>query len=472
MKVLFLAAEASPFSKVGGLGDVAGELPRWLRRLDLDVRTVLPLHAATDTTGVVVDRALSLAVPRRGGEIQARLMLSSAGDLPLWFIDAEAIRSAGSIYAHPATDGDKFTLFSRAALLACEATGWIPDVVHAHDWHTALSVVWARQMRAAASDWAGTRTVLTIHNLPYMGAGAESAVEAYDVPAPDLALLPPWAHRLPLPLGLAAADGLTTVSPTYAQEIRTAEFGCGLESLLIERGDRLQGITNGIDPEVWNPASDAALAQTFTPDSLDGRRNNKRDLQRRTGLPQAPDVPLLAMVTRLDRQKGVDLALAALERLLDIDWQFVLLGTGEDTLEAAARALAAAHPDRVRAVQRYDPMLSRRVFAGSDMLVIPSRYEPCGLTQMIGMRYGSIPIVRATGGLRDTVAPYAPAEGTGFVFHPAESGELESATRQAIDVYRDPQAWRSLQRRAMAEDHSWERSAGAYADFYRRLASA
>jgi starch synthase len=241
--------------------------------------------------------------------------------------------------------------------------------------------------------------------------------------------------------------------------------------VLSARGDRLQGILNGIDPVVWDPATDAHLAQPYSAGRRSGRKENKRSLQRELGLPSRPDVALLAMVTRMDFQKGVDLALQALQAMLDLPWQFVLLGTGDETLEAGARALAAAHPERVRVVQRFDAGLSRRIFAGSDLMLIPSRTEPCGLTQLIALRYGCIPVVRATGGLRDSITPFAVGSGTGFMFEAAEAGALEHALRQGLSVFADPGAWSRLQQRAMAQDFGWDRPAAAYLDFYRRTIS-
>lgn len=469
MNILFLAAEASPLSKVGGLGDVAGELPRALRRLGVDVRTALPLHASTDASKLTVERTLRLSIPRAGATVPAAVHLAEQGDLPFWLVDSEAIRAASSIYAQPAEDGEKYTQFCRAAVTACECLGWIPDIVHANDWHTAPAVSWASHLRLASPDWAATRSVLTIHNLAYMGGGSEAALEAFLLPRPQAASLPAWARSLPLPLGLAAADGVTTVSPSYAAEIRTPEFGCGLDRVLAALGDRLQGILNGIDSQVWNPATDEALPRRYSAESLAGRDGNKQDLQRELGLPQDAHVPLLAMVTRMDSQKGVDLALEALPGMLDLAWQFVLLGTGEEALEVSSRQLAAQQPDRVRAVHRFDAGLARRIYAASDLMLVPSRYEPCGLTQMIAMRYGSIPVVRATGGLRDSVTPLTGNQGTGFVFESADSSSLESAVRAAIAVYRDPVAWQALQRRAMAQDFGWDRSARAYRDFYDRM---
>ena len=471
MKVLYLAAEASPLSKVGGLGDVAGELPLALRRLGLDVRTVLPLHASTDTRGVRIERTLQLTVPRGGEPVSADVHLARLGEAQFWLIDSESIRAAPSVYTDPAHDGGKFALLCRAALLACEPLEWVPNIVHANDWHTAAAVLWARHLRSRSPAWAGCRSVYTIHNLAYMGAGSEDALEAFALPMPDGTRLPSWAQRLPLPLGLIAADGVTTVSPTYADEIRTPELGCGLNTVMIGLGDRFKGILNGIDPRVWDPSTDEALVHRYSATSLAPRRDNKRELQRELGLALSADAPLLAMVTRMDQQKGVDLVLQALPALLDLPWQFVLLGTGEESLETGMAALAADHQNRVRVVLRFDAGLSRRIYAGSDLMLVPSRYEPCGLTQMIAMRYGSIPVVRATGGLRDTVVPAADDQGTGFVFESADGAALEASIRRAIRLFLDPVAWQSLQLRAMRQDSSWDRSADAYRDFYHRIAA-
>jgi starch synthase len=473
VKVLFLAAEASPLSKVGGLGDVAGELPLALGRLGLDVCTAVPLHASSDASQLTVERTLHLSIPRGENTIPVEVHIArSPDDARYWLVDAEPIRSAPTIYSDPAQDGEKFTLFCRAVLSACEGSGWIPQILHANDWHTVPSVLWARHLRSASPEWAAVRSVLTIHNLAYMGAGSEGALDAYAVPMPEAADLPGWSRRIPLPLGLVAADGLTTVSPSYAAEIRTAELGCGLDGVLSARDDRLQGILNGIDPAVWDPATDAHLAYRYSAGRPSGRTENKPSLQQELGLSQRPDVALLAMVTRMDFQKGVDLALQALPAMLDRPWQFVLLGTGDEALEAGARALAAAHPERVRVVQRFDAGLSRRIYAGSDLMLIPSRSEPCGLTQLIALRYGSIPVVRATGGLRDSITPFAGQSGTGFVFEAAEAGALEHALRQALSAFADSESWSNLQARAMAQDFGWDHSAAAYLDFYRRTISA
>jgi starch synthase len=285
-------------------------------------------------------------------------------------------------------------------------------------------------------------------------------------------MLPDWARLLPLPLGMAHADAITAVSPGYAAEIQTPAFGCGLESFLASRPDVLRGILNGIDPDVWDPSHDPWLVAAFDRRSIASRASNKADLQRAVGLPVEPRTPLLAMITRLEMQKGVDLAMGALRQLAGRCWQLVLLGTGDPALEDRARAFAAREPQRVRFLPTFDAELARRIYAGTDMILVPSRYEPCGLVQMIGMRYGAVPIVRATGGLKDTVVAYGrEGPGTGFLFGPAEPQALAEAVHQALDVYQDPRAWRGLQQRGMAQDFSWGRSARAYADLYGEIAA-
>ena len=469
MRVLFLAAEASPLIKVGGLGDVAGELPPALSRLGIDIRVAIPryAHLAGHVAGmrpqVIVD------VPRPLGPLPAEVY-----DLPteggrLWLVGGEPVDRAPGVYGDAAADAAKFIFFALGALQACRATGWSPDVVHAHDWHTAPALAW---LRTVAEGWATTAAVLTVHNLPFMGSGAGDALGEYGLQAAKEPLLPEWARSLPLPLGMVHADWITTVSPGYAAEIQTAAYGCGLEAFLASRSDRLRGILNGIDPAVWDPASDASLESNYDFSSLDDRRANKAALQTALGLPVEPRMPLLAMVTRLDAQKGVDLMLEALTRLADRPWQLVLLGSGDPAIEDQARAFAALRTGHVRFMPAFDPGLARRIFAGADVVLAPSRYEPCGLVQLIAMRYGAVPLVRATGGLKDTVAPYAVGgKGTGFLFGPAEAQALAEAISSAFEVYSDQRRWLGLQRRGMAQDFTWALSARAYADLYQEAAA-
>jgi starch synthase len=317
--------------------------------------------------------------------------------------------------------------------------------------------------------WGPVASLLTVHNLPYMGAGAESAMAFYGIPPSDHPNLPYWARHLPLPMGLASADWINTVSPSYAEEIQTETYAYGLAELLQIRSDKLLGILNGIDLVSWNPATDPSIPVNYSRNTLPSRHQSKQFLQERLGLEIEERVPLISMISRLDYQKGIDIALAAMENVLDEQWQFVLLGSGDKELENRARSFADTHSNRVRSILRFDGTLARTIYAGADMILIPSRYEPCGLTQMIAMRYGCVPLVSATGGLKDTVDDYSgKGSGDGFVFHPNEPQVLSKNVRKAISVFADQRRWRGLQLRGMAKDFSWERSAREYLNLYRR----
>lgn len=468
MRILFLAVEASPLAKVGGLGDVAGELPRALSGLGIELRRFLPLYPFINRASLKVSQVANVRVLGR----QAEIYLAEVDGVPTYLVDGDPVREAQAVYESPARDGNKFTFFSLAALEACEQLAWAPDVLHAHDWHTAPAMISLATRRPESAFWANSASLLTVHNLPYMGAGAEGSLVDFGLPPAEHPLLPAWARPLPLPAGLVAADWISTVSPGYAAEFQTAEFGCGLEGYLASRRSHLRGILNGIDPQGWDPVHDPALAARFGEGSLELRAANKRQLQSELGLPQDDRVPLLGMVTRLAHQKGIDLALAALNELGREPWQFVVLGTGETALEDAAVRFAAKYADRAHAILRFDDSLARLIYAGSDMFLIPSRYEPCGLGQMIAMRYGSVPVVRSTGGLRDTVPNYADGgKGLGFAFSPPDPPAMVEALRRAFATFADRRRWRGLQRRGMRQDFSWERSAKAYHRLYQRAAS-
>jgi starch synthase len=470
MKVLYLASEATPLVKVGGLADVAGELPRALMSLGIDVRLALPFYPSIKESGFEVNLIGEASVMHSGGGRKAEFYSTETRGVPIFLIDGDPIRLSEKIYDAPEIDVEKFIFFSLAALALCEEIGWQPEIVHANDWHTALSVAWLNAHREGNIFWDGVASVFTLHNLPYMGSDASQVMADYDLKIADVPDLPSWARTLPLPLGLATADWLSTVSPSYAMEIQTPEFGRGLEGLLHSRRERLVGILNGIDHEVWDPNHDTALTSNFSHDDIESREKNKHALQYELALWTNTDVPLLAMVTRLDHQKGVDLALDALSNMLDEQWQFILLGTGDPAF--ALDALLFSSPPnrrRIRFIRRFNPRLARQIYGGSDLMIIPSRYEPCGLAQMIAMRYGCIPVVRSTGGLKDTVEDYElPGQGTGFTFQRMESGALMAAIKRGLNLFEDKPAWRAMQRRVMMMDFSWQRSAEKYCDLYHR----
>jgi starch synthase len=475
IKVLFIAAEAEPFVKIGGLADVAGSLPLALRRLPaqsaggatLDVRLVLPLHRVIRAESATLHTVADFSVFRRGRNITAQLFVLPLNGMPVYFINGEPLSTAPSVYSNnPAQDREKFAFFSMAALEMTRYLKWQPDIIHANDWHTSLAL-YAMRAGHADTSLAHTRTVLTVHNLPYMGGDAAEALNAYGLLPLNEPSLPQWARTQPLPLGLWSADAIVPVSPTYAQEILTPEFGCGLETYLGSRSGSITGILNGLDTASWNPQTDKAIGTNYTIDNISVRAANKAALQKKLGLAEDPAVPLLAMIGRVDMQKGVDIALESLRLISEIPWQFILLGTGEPELENRLRQMQASYPSRVRAAIRFDAPLGRQIYSGADMFLMPSRYEPCGLAQMISMRYGCIPVVRATGGLMDTVH-----EGkTGFTFAEADASSMAEALKRAFDVFASPENWAYFQRNGMKEDFSWQNSACQYAETYQTLVS-
>ncbi|MBM3150783.1 MAG: glycogen synthase [Chloroflexi bacterium] len=468
INVLFLAAEAEPFVKVGGLADVAGSLPGALRRLEkpiLDVRLALPLHTAIQAESATLYPATSFDLYRRGGSLPVQVFQLKRGGIPVYFISGGPLHAARTVYSTDlAADREKYAFFSLAALELARRLDWRVDILHANDWHTALSL-YALKSRRSDPLLRRIRSVLTLHNLPYMGGEGLDVLSAYGLAPLEDESLPGWARSSPLPLGLWSADRIAAVSPTYAREILTPEFGCSLEGFLEGRGDRLAGILNGLDTSAFDPQTDPHLALHFDAASLENRPANKSALQAKLGLDQDPRLPLFGMVGRVDPQKGVDLALEALRRLPHRRWQAALLGSGVPELEAASRQLEADFPARARAVTRYDPALGRLIYGGSDIFLMPSRYEPCGLAQMIAMRYGSIPLARATGGLKDTIRDGA----TGFLVPEASLESLLSVTSRALDLYPEKGKWEAMQRAGMAEDFSWERPAQQYAALYQSL---
>jgi starch synthase len=467
INILFLAAEAEPFIKVGGLGDVAGSLPRALRALSnddvkLDVRLVLPYHPAVKAENLKPVGMFSLI--RGGAEIQVEAFETSLNGMPVYLIGGEPIRANGSVYSlNAALDAEKYAFFSFAALELPRHINWQPDVIHGNDWHTALSMYgsltksWEEGARHVAS-------IITLHNLPFMGPDAGAIVESYGLKLAQTDL-PDWARVMPLPLGLWASDAIVAVSPTYGREILTQEYGCGLDEFLRSRSETVSGILNGLDVASFNPADDASLGVNFELESLDKRSANKAFLQERLGLPCEPGTPLFAMVSRMDVQKGVDLVFAALKMMKRSKWQAVILGTGDPKLEEAALELQRLFPERVKVETRYDGGLARQIYAGSDIFLMPSRYEPCGLSQMIAMRYGCVPIVRAAGGLNDTVMHGK----TGFVFEKPHHLAFAAAIKSALKVFADREKWQAIQRAGMAQDFSWENSAKKYLELYQSL---
>ncbi len=474
LRILFIAAEGVPYLKTGGLADIIGALPRALRRLGHDVRLVLPRYMVVDPERWHLHTvAASLPVPMsQRTELVNVLETVQADGMPVYFIDAPHYFQREKLYGYN-DDGERFILFCRAALEFVRHIEWAPDILHCHDWHTAIVPNWTKTLYRDDPILANAATVYTIHNLAYQGIFGYRILEVAGVAeegflypeVPELANVVDLMGR-----GILFADAVSTVSPRYAREILMPEFGERLDPLLRERKDRLYGILNGVDTEEFNPATDPHILSQYDAFSLEKRPANKRALQERCGLPVKERTPLVGIISRLSDQKGFDLLDQVIVPILEQGIQLVVSGTGDQHYHQMFHRLEARYPEQVSVHLTFNAEISQQIYAGSDMLLMPSRFEPCGLTQMIAMRYGSIPIVHRTGGLADTVQEFDPATntGNGFSFSRYEPFELFAAVVRAIEVYKFEDAWRDLMQRAMLADYSWDASAEQYVALYRR----
>lgn len=477
LRVLILAAEIVPFVKVGGLADVAGALPKALKALGHDVRLVMPRYKQVDPERfqltTVID-TLTVTIGKFPVQVSVRQGIIGE-DIPVYMIDAPRFFERENIYGYT-DDGERFILFCRAALEAMRALEWAPDILHCNDWHTGIVPNWMHTIYHNDPFYANTATVYTIHNLAYQGIFGYRILEVAGVAAQGF--LYPQITELAnvvdiMGRGILFADAITTVSERYAQEILTPAFGERLDHMLRARRDRLFGILNGIDYQEVNPATDHYIHSRFDANSLEKREPNKTALQEQAHLPVRPDVPLLAMISRLADQKGFDLISQIIHPLLSQGVQFVVLGIGDQHYHEMFQNLAARYPEQVAIFLTFNTELAQRIYAGSDMFLMPSRFEPCGLSQLIAMRYGCVPIVRNVGGLADTVKEYDPRTGTGngFVFNNYDPWELFAAIVRALELYRFKDIWRILQQHGMMADHSWHVSAMRYVDVYRNALS-
>ncbi|MEZ5841332.1 MAG: glycogen synthase GlgA [Hyphomicrobiales bacterium] len=476
MRVLFVASECFPLVKTGGLADVVGALPLALSRLGTDVRVLLPNYP--QVAGSLGRTRVIGRFRERGGEVT--LLSATAGGLNVIALDAPHLFDRpGTPYNTP--EGQDWpdnhvrfaTLAGIAARIACEGVdGWRPDVVHAHDWQAGLTPFYIRLATVPCA-----RTVFTIHNMAYQGVVPATELDTLGIPSRFYTAdgMEYWGALSLLKSGIVYSDRVTTVSPTYAQELRTGEFGMGLEGTVSARAADFSGILNGIDDNVWNPRTDKLLPATYSTKDMDGKAANKAALQAAFGLEVNPTRPVFAVISRLAYQKGLDILLAVLPELIERGGQLVLLGSGDPDLQRAYMDAAAGHPGRVGVRIGYDEPLSHLAQAGADAIIIPSRFEPCGLTQLYALRYGTLPIVARTGGLADTVidandAALARNIGTGFVFYPVNADRLRFAVERAIALwYGAPDVWQRLRANAMAQPVGWRASAERYLELYRSL---
>ncbi len=471
MKILMVCSELAPWAKTGGLADAVAGLADALCAAGHDVRVLLPRYRHVEAPRGNRHRLEALGRAYVVTELEPEQKAEhSGGRRPrILFLDLDEL-TADAVYTNDARDAGRFLRLTAAAVALSADSAWRPDVLHCHDWHTALAPVMQRLMPSSRAP-----SVLTLHNAGYQGIFADATVREHGFAALEPVL--PADARVGgstnfLRAGVRAADRITTVSPTYAEEIRRPELGMGLDDALRARGSDLVGILNGVDYRVWSPDHDPFLPQHYDARDLTSKRRIKQALLERIALPLGLDAPLIGVVSRLAAQKGIDLLAAALPALLaDTTAGFVLLGNGDAALAAELRRLAALHPARLKFMEAYDEELSHWIFAGSDLTVVPSRYEPCGLTQLYALRYGTIPVVRATGGLADTIEHFDPATGTGngSVFLDADPQGVAWGVRTALGWFADPSVWSRLVRNAMAADFSWPRQAPHYEELYRSL---
>jgi starch synthase len=476
MKILFAATEAVPFAKTGGLADVAGSLPPALAGLGHDVRLVLPRYGCVDPSRYGLKQAASFPVPLGSWQERCDVLQGTLGkNVTVYFIDKDVYFDRPEFYQTKkgdfADNAERFTFFSRAVLELCRALDFAPDIIHNNDWQTGLTSFFLKSFYRSEELFARTKNVFTIHNLGYQGNfwhwDMRYIGDAWNHFNPEGFEF--WGNISFLKAGLVYSDIVTTVSKTYSAEIRTSEYGSGLEGVLKKRASDLYGIVNGIDYAEWDPAADPSLAKTYSPARLSGKAECKGSLQKMTGLPGSGD-PLIGMVTRLVDQKGLDILSEALPEILALGVQFVVLGTGDEKYHRMLTKAAAHHRNQMRVLLKYDDVLAKSIYAGCDLFLMPSRYEPCGLGQLIALRYGTVPVVRKTGGLADTVKEYntRTGEGTGFLFKEYDAGALVKSLARALALYRSRTKWKSLVRHCMEQDFSWERSAKEYEKVYRK----
>jgi starch synthase len=479
MRVLYVTSEVFPFAKTGGLADVSASLPSALKEYGVDVRVLVPGYRQAIARAANATLVHQADDPLGNGQFRVLETYLPNSDVPVWLVDAPQYygREGGLYQSQFGEDWPdnalRFALLNHvAAVIAKEpAHRWRPDLIHCNDWHAGLL-----PLLLASGGRPRPATLFTVHNLAYQGLFSADELGKLALPSAAFGIMEFYGRISFLKAGIQAADALTTVSPTYAREIRTPEYGCGLDGLLRERSSQLTGILNGVDYQIWDPASDQYLPCNYSARAIAPKADCKRSIQSELGLEPQPGMPLLAFLSRLVHQKMPDVVLDVLPAFVEQGAQFVSVAEGDNGYQAAFRELAARYPGQV-AVEGYQECLAHRVLAGADMVLHPSRFEPCGLVPIYGMRYGTAPLVRNSGGMADTVidaTPEAIRQGTatGFSFEEPSATALANCIARAIALYRQPIAWRRLQASGMRQDFSWRRSAKTYADLYHKLTGA
>ena len=471
MKVCFIAAEAAPFVKVGGLGDVIGSLPKALRQLGVDARVVLPLYSSIDRERFGLKYKAYQFVDLGWRHSYCGIFETEVDGVPCYFVDNEQYFNRDSIYGQ-IDDGERFAFFSKAALEILPALDFKPDVVNVNDWHTALSVIYLDVLKSREAEfYKDMKSVLSIHNIEFQGRfnpyemgnlfGLENKYFDALIYNGDLNLLKG---------AIQLADRVNTVSETYAREILDPYFSYGLDKILRVEQGKLRGILNGIDVDKFNPKTDPMIPVNYDLNTFEDKVQNKLAFQKEMALEVNADIPLIGMVTRLTHQKGIDLILQASEEILKTGAQLVILGTGDAHYESALRSLEHYRHDRVRSILLFSNEMSAKIYAASDLFLMPSKTEPCGLSQLISMRYGTVPVVHRVGGLRDTVIPFTGVEGNGFTFESFHAGDMMDAIYRAVTCfYQSPDEWKQIIKNNLQKDVSWEQSAKKYLDLYHEV---
>lgn len=456
LKVLYASSEIEPFAKTGGLADVAGSLPIALEKLGVDIRLVMPRYKQVKISG-------NVATLGKG--------------IPVYFVEQPAYFNRDALYGTSEGDYpdnlDRFAYFAREVFNIAKANKFSPHIIHCNDWQSALIPAYLKFFFRDEPCFKNARTILSIHNLAYQGIfpGEQFPNTGLDWSLFNIENFEFYGKVNIMKGGIVFSDLITTVSPTYSREVQTKEFGCGLEGLLSKRKDSLAGILNGIDYDIWNPLKDPVIPHKYSFNNVNNKYINKEFLQLESGLEIRKDVPLLGIITRLADQKGLDILAPIIDSLCQMDLQFILLGTGDKVYHDLFKEIKVKYARKTSINLKFDADLARKIYASSDIFLMPSRFEPCGLGQMISLRYGTIPVVRKTGGLADTIVDYEPRSdtGNGFTFTAYDSVALFETIKRALSIYRDKKTWMRLVKRAMEADFSWEKSAQKYLDLYNRL---
>ncbi len=484
-KILMVSSEAGPYARTGGLGDVLGALPGDLARQGHEIKVVVPGYGTIDRKQFGISRhGRPFAVKIDGNVVSTMLERAepAKSGAEYLFVDNQAFFGRPEFYVDPKTGEDyvdndlRFAFFARATLEAMKAIDWRPDVIHAHDWQAALVVVLLKSVYKDDPFFADCKTVFTIHNLGYQGLFEEKRYKKLGLPEELMyamtGALEFYEKSNFLKGGLILADKITTVSERYAEEIQSDdEFGCGLEGVLADRSEDLIGIVNGVDYALWSPQKDKKIPSKFNLSNLSGKRTCKVELMGKAGLPIRDKVPLVGMVTRLTSQKGVDLLVEAAEEVFDMDLQMIILGNGDEEYHEALKQLEVEYPDRLKVYLEFNDELAHSIVAGSDIYLMPSKYEPCGLNQLYALKYGTVPVVRKVGGLADTVVDYDAdtGTGTGFVFEEYTAEAFVEGLKRAVELFKRRQLWVKLLKAGMRQDYSWKSSASKYSALYDSL---